>query len=87
VLSRSVHRPLCSRLRPDVRERQTNVRQKHCLLGAGHSKPDDDDDDEVTEKSDTCEQAEVYCTTSRAKKVTGAIACFLHWFRGCKYRL
>jgi len=32
-------RPLCSRLRLDVRDRQTDVRQKHCLmprlLGAG----------------------------------------------------
>jgi len=74
----SVHRSIYSRLRPDVCERQTDVRQKHCLLGAGHNKPDDDDDDdddddEVTEKSDTCEQAQVYCTTSRAKKVTGAM--------------
>ena len=50
----SVHKSIYSRLRPDVRERQTDVRQKHCLLGAGHNKPDDDDDDddddEVTEK-------------------------------------
>ena len=34
-------RPLCSRLRPDVRDRQTDVRQKHRLMpppiGAGHN--------------------------------------------------
>ena len=35
----SLLRPLCSRLRPDVRDRQTHVRQKHHLMplprGAG----------------------------------------------------
>ena len=36
-------RPLCSRLRPDVHDRQTDVRQKYCLmqcprlLGAEHN--------------------------------------------------
>jgi len=28
----SLPRPLCSRLRPDVRDRQTDVRQKHRLM-------------------------------------------------------
>ena len=28
----SLSRPLCSRLRPDVRDRQTDVRQHHCLM-------------------------------------------------------
>ena len=28
----SLHRPLCSRLRPDVRDRQTDVRQHHRLM-------------------------------------------------------
>jgi len=28
----SLPRPLCSRLRPDVRDRQTDVRQHHCLM-------------------------------------------------------
>ena len=37
----SLSRPLCSRVTPDVRDRQTDVRQKHhlmpLLLGAGHN--------------------------------------------------
>jgi len=37
----SLPRPLCSRLRPDLRDRQTDVRQHHRLmprlLGAGHN--------------------------------------------------
>ena len=45
----SLPRPLCSRVRPDVRDRQTDVRQtdvrqKHCLmphlLGAGRNNLD-----------------------------------------------
>ena len=38
----SLPRPLCSRLRPDERDRQTDVRQHHRLMhphmGAGHNK-------------------------------------------------
>ena len=41
-------RPLCSRLRPDVRDRQTDVGQHHRLmsrlLGAGHNKKVDNRD-------------------------------------------
>jgi len=32
----SLHRPLCSWVRPDVRDRQTDVRQKHHLMPSPH---------------------------------------------------